>query len=292
MTDRPDIAYPGERTSQSGSEHVKLACFSSLGCPDLTLVEAVSLARKYGLTSLELRTLGGSMDLPGYLAGIRGGWESTASYLLEQGMQVRVLGTSLKLSENSEKERAEFLGYARLAEALSAPYLRVFGGGLWPTPLGEDAWNQAIETCLWWQRIKEEVGFKCELLLETHDAFSGSSPCLELMDRLGSPLHLIWDSHHTWRLGGEMPQVSWERLQAHVRHIHFKDSIEVPSARHPFTYVLPGSGEMPVEEFWAVLEAGHYDGVVSLEWEKKWHPYLPDLQEALEACMWKGWLGA
>ena len=40
-----------------------------------------------------------------------------------------------------------------------------------------------------------------------------------------------------------------------------------------------------------LLEAmrGNYDGVVSLEWEKLWRPYLPPLDEALRAAAETNW---
>ena len=59
------------------------------------------------------------------------------------------------------------------------------------------------------------------------------------MRRLAPPLRLIWDSHHTWRLGGESLKFTWEHLGPGLRHVHVKDSVDKPSARHPFTYVLP-----------------------------------------------------
>jgi sugar phosphate isomerase/epimerase len=68
-----------------------------------------------------------------------------------------------------------------------------------------------------------------------------------------------------------------------------KDSINRPSARHPYTYVLPGDGEMPATELFDVLAQGGFNGAVSLEWEKLWHPYLPSLREALQATVAQMW---
>ena len=52
-----------------------------------------------------------------------------------------------------------------------------------------------------------------DLILETHDAFSASEPCLNLNSRLSRPLDLIWDTHHTWRVGGESPEFTWREFQ-------------------------------------------------------------------------------
>jgi sugar phosphate isomerase/epimerase len=68
-----------------------------------------------------------------------------------------------------------------------------------------------------------------------------------------------------------------------------KDSIGKPSARHPFTYVLPGDGEMPLAETLAVLRENNFSGCVSLEWERMWHPYLPPLRNALVRLKTQPW---
>ena len=74
-----------------------------------------------------------------------------------------------------------------------------------------------------------------------------------------------------------------------IQHIHIKDSVSVPSARHPYSYCLPGKGEFPVVDTYNVLRDNNYTGVVSLEWERKWHPYLPDLDNALTVLADSGW---
>ena len=71
--------------------------------------------------------------------------------------------------------------------------------------------------------------------------------------------------------------------------MHVKDSMPVPSGKPPFTYVLPGAGEFPMEALRAALEADGFAGPVSLEWEKFWHPDLPPLDTALAAAAARGW---
>ena len=100
---------------------------------------------------------------------------------------------------------------------------------------------------------------------------------------------ILWDAHHTWKKGGEDPLVTWRAIRASVVHVHVKDSVSVPSARHPFTYVLPGAGEFPMAPLRAELRAAGFAGPVSLEWERLWHPYLPSLDAALTAATHNRW---
>jgi sugar phosphate isomerase/epimerase len=100
---------------------------------------------------------------------------------------------------------------------------------------------------------------------------------------------LLWDAHHTWRKGGEDPVATWRAVRAHVVHLHVKDSVAVPSARHPFTYVLPGDGGFPMAALMAAVRVAGFTGPVSLEWEKQWHPYLPPLETALRVAAARTW---
>jgi len=100
---------------------------------------------------------------------------------------------------------------------------------------------------------------------------------------------VIWDTHHTWRIGGESPEMTWRQIGKFVKHVQVKDSVDKASARHPYTYVLPGDGQMPLGEVMSLLEREGFDGFVSLEWERHWHPYLPPLRDALARMAERNW---
>jgi len=61
--------------------------------------------------------------------------------------------------------------------------------------------------------------------------------------------------------------------------------VSQPGPRLPYSYVLPGAGEFPMRALCTALSG--YDGVLSLEWERLWHPDLPPMDEALRAA--GGW---
>jgi len=148
---------------------------------------------------------------------------------------------------------------------------------------------EAVESLKWWQSHSDKNQWKTRIALETHTGFSSSERCLKLQEAFGNPIDIIWDTHHTWKGGNESASQTWEQMGSMIRHIHIKDSISVPSARHPYTYCLPGDGEFPVDDVYNVLRDNNYTGVISLEWESKWHPYLPDLATALKTLKAAGW---
>jgi sugar phosphate isomerase/epimerase len=264
-------------------------CFSTLGCADLSFPEICQLAAEFSVPGIELRGIGGRMDMPEYCAEQSLTPARVTRISGQNHTQTVVAGSSIKLTSASEKDRAEFVAFCTWADALQIPYVRVFGGGTWGTPLSDADYAHAAGFIQWWRKEKSDRLWQVELLMETHDAFSASSPCLRLNQLLPKPLHLIWDSHHTWRLGGESPEHTWSLLAPLVRHVHVKDSVDRPSARHPYTYVLPGEGQMPLREVMAPLQKDGFKGFVSLEWERFWHPYLPSLREALAVMQRRMW---
>ena len=124
-------------------------------------------------------------------------------------------------------------------------------------------------------------------MIETHDSLFTAEAIGRFLARVPDAA-LLWDSHHTWKRGGESPSTTWGAIKGNVVHVHVKDSVSRPSARHSFTYVLPGTGEFPAAVLFAELRGGGFRGPVSLEWEKLWHPYLPPLSDALTAAA-LGW---
>lgn len=263
--------------------------FSTLGCPELGLGEAVELAKGHGLADLELRTVEDRVDLPELFRERFGNAEALGEWLKERGVRVVALDASLKLVGNREEDRSAFLEFVEWAEALRVPYLRVFDGGTYGETISGGDLEAALETVNWWRRERESGGWETEIMVETHDCLTASASVIELQGKLERPLAVLWDTHHTWKKAGENPRDTWEALGRWVVHVHVKDSISKPSARHPFTYVQLGEGEFPLEETLKLLEEGGYTGPRSIEWERKWHPYLPPLETALKRARELGW---
>ena len=104
---------------------------------------------------------------------------------------------------------------------------------------------------------------------------------MRLNKLLKEPLRILWDSHHTWRDGGESPAETWRMIGPLVRHIHFSDSRLRKSPKSGHEVVMVGTGDYPVDAFRRLLSDVDYPYGVSLEWEKLWHPELPDIRLAL-----------
>lgn len=71
---------------------------------------------------------------------------------------------------------------------------------------------------------------------------------------------------------------SWENIGPFVIHTHFKDSEK--TGKDDYRLTLTGEGDVPIADALLLLKSGGYGGYLSLEWEKAWHPELPDATEA------------
>ena len=260
-------------------------CFSTLGCPELSLDEVLGLARRFDLPAVELRALGGTIELPAYFTATYGTPAALADLLRAEPVRIGSLDTSLKLVESSDADwEATTEAFLPWAEVLGSVNLRVFDGG----KSGSAEEHAAMAARLrWWQARRASRGWRSDLIIETHDSLFNAEKILGLV-ALEPSVRILWDSHHTWRPGGEDPLVTWRAIAPHVVHVHVKDSLPVPTGRHSHTYVFPGRGEFPAAALLPVL-AAEFAGVVSLEWERLWHPYLAPLDEALAAGREQRW---
>jgi sugar phosphate isomerase/epimerase len=206
--------------------------YSTLGSPALTLEETFALAAKHNLDGVELRALGGTIDLPGYFAATYGTPAALAARMAAQRMKVFSLDTSLHLAHSTAEERDAFLQFLPWAEALGVPRLRVFDGG----KSADAATHRAMaETVAWWRALRAANGWRADLMVETHDALFTAASIREFL-ALAPGTGILWDTHHTWKTGREDPPVTWRAIAPHVVHLHVKDSVSIPGPKHPFTY--------------------------------------------------------
>ena len=257
-------------------------CFSTLGCPQDDLDAVAALARRHAITRVELRTVCGRMDLPAYFEELGFTPASLAAWFADHGLSVASLDASARLIGANDADREELLAFGAWADALTAPGIRIFDGGTFENPPDDDSLREAAKLLDWWEGEKRSRGWTVDLMIETHDALCAAGRCLALARVSEAPVHILWDSHHTWRKTEDDPLQTWETLRSIVRHIHIKDSVGRPSPNgFPFTYVNLGEGEFPLEALFARLRTDRFAGPVSLEWERQWHPYLAPLDQPL-----------
>ena len=263
-----------------------IRAFSSLGCEELELAEVLALASKHGIGAVELRALGGTIDLPGYFAENYETPARLAEAVARSGNKVVGFDASCKLMADDAEGEAELLALAPWAEALGGASIRVFDGG---TQLDEAEIEMGWRRWRWWQDQREKNGWCCNLMVETHDTLITAAAIHRFKQHTGESIAILWDAFHTWSKGGESPVETWKGIRDSVVHIHVKDGIAGGAEGRAFTHKLPGGGDFPMAALRESLEMDGYAGPLSLEWGRKWHPYLPPLDEALTVAAERRW---
>lgn len=251
-----------------------------MGCPEATLDQVLKTAQDFNMDSVEIRALENEIDLPVYFTKKGISPEILKERCETSGIKVTALNSSLKIG-SPESEWIETLdAWAPWLVTAEIPGVRVFDGASDDT---FEAWMETAKSrAAFWEQLKAERGWNFDLIIETHDTLLTAAEILKFVEATNGTFPILWDAHHTWRKGNEPWAETWQACRDHIRHIHTKDSIGVPSARHPFTYADLGKGEMDPHALSQLLADSDYTGTLSLEWELMWHPYLAPLESALE----------
>jgi sugar phosphate isomerase/epimerase len=260
--------------------------FSTLGCAELRLEDTLALAARHRVSSVELRAMDGTIDLTERLESRFARHQDFADLVKSGTVRICSLDTSLRLSENTGADRDALLRFVPWAEAAGIRRLRVFDG---PGADQEPGFGRALDTLAWWRDLRAAEGWQVDLMVETHSSLIRTPLILRFLQSAPQGTAILWDSHHTWRIGGEAPVDTWRAIGKHVVHIHVKDSVSKPDGHNAYTYVPCGQGEFPMTRLLDALSRDGYAGVVSLEWERLWHPGIPTLEESLSSATVSNW---
>jgi sugar phosphate isomerase/epimerase len=249
---------------------------NTLGAPNWSLEETASKARAYGYAGVDLRLLDGETIT---VDAVRGNVRRIRALFPATELPVTVLATSVRLATREPTVREQTLEeghqWIDLAAELGVPVIRFFAARN-PPELDLDASIQAVgEMLALLGEHAAQAGVK--IGVETHDEFASARTVGRAL-RLapGGSVGAVWDMWHTNRVG-ESPSVALQELGGRVINVHLKDARRVGDQ---WQLVLLGEGDIPVKEGLAQLDKSGYEGFVSVEWEKKWHPEIAEPEVA------------
>jgi sugar phosphate isomerase/epimerase len=265
------LALAMSRLTWATEQRLPLA-FSTLGCPAWEWTKILSFAEANGFAAIELRGLMGSLDLPSREEFTTGRIPQTKKELAARGLKIACVSSSSAMHEKDPAKRTQSLADAKqfidLAEALEAPYVRVFGNNI-------DGPRQEIiaQVAAGMHELAEYSGPRgVTVIIESHGDFTDSATLKQVLTLANSPhAALLWDAHHTFASSHEEPEYTVKELGPWIRHTHLKDSVPDGKERK---YVLTGKGDVPVKRQVDALRSIDYKGYYCFEWEKVWHPDL------------------
>ncbi len=270
---------------------MKLA-FSTLGCPYWELERIAQAARAYGYTAIELRAMGGDLDLIRRPEFQPATVEATRRWLADKSLSVCCVDTSCTFDSTDAEERRRQVDvavrYAELANALDAPLIRIFPDKI-QTAATRDETRDNIASCL--REVAQRAPAGVSVALETHGDFARGYMAAEIVSIANHPsVVLIWDVANSLAAGDSVEEAARE-VGPYLAHVHLRDARAVGGQAH-WLPVLAGRGMVPFIDAIDALRGLAYDGYISFEWEKYWHPEieepevaLPDFTKAMRAIL-------
>lgn len=251
--------------------------FTNLACPSWSIDRVASEAARLGYDGVELRLLDGEVIDP---VRDRAALGAAVEACRARAIDVCAFDTSCRFNlaaTEQTRQLEELRHWIDRAHDLDVPVLRVFGGPDEPGTSEGDATARVADALA--RAAPEASQAGVTVALETHDAFASARRVAQVLSRVPSAaVGALWDSHHPYRMGESADEVA-ALLAGRLVHVHVKDALRTASGG--WDLVLLGEGDVPVEQQLHALERLGYDGYVSVEWEKKWHPELAEPEIAL-----------
>jgi sugar phosphate isomerase/epimerase len=253
-------------TAYANTYNLKLS-FTTWVCPEWTVAAIVDGMQTYGYDGVELRVGKGhlhgvELDSPAdYLADVRKQFDAA-------NMAVSCLATSFVLSNPDAVERQKIVAQIkqclRTADAIGAPYIRIFGGDVPPGIEAAGVIDYIAESLGDCAEFAEKERIRSMILLETHGAFSHSKYMNEVLSQVYSPkLGVLWDVLHPIRVL-ESADDTYDAICDYVRHVHVHDCA-FNEGRTKIVPCEPGQGFIPMAQIIDLLKSGNLRGYLSLE---------------------------
>lgn len=254
--------------------------FSTLACPDWSWKKILETAHDLGYDGIEIRGIERELDLSRMEPFLPENIQATMGELRKKDLAICCLDTSSKFHDLAlvEKSLNEGRQAIDLAQKLNCKYIRIFGDKV-PDKHNEEAILTQIASGI------NELGAYAEgkgvtVLVETHGDFSTGSAMNQLLERVTSRnVGVLWDLTNAYVEFGEPIAVTFNALSHHIKHTHLKDAKgQYPNA----VLCMFGQGDLPAAEMISLLRSIDYDGWLSFEFEKMWHPELAEPEESLD----------
>jgi len=252
--------------------------FMSFSCPELSLEDMLSLAKRLGYVAVEPRAQAK------HAHGIE--FEASASErdairktVDASGVPLCCMAVSCRYADPAtcDEHLADTRKAIDLAGDLGIPRLRVFGG-----QLGEGVERpQAIENVSnAFKSVADQAAERgVTLCFETHDDWCDPADVAAVMKQVDHPnITVNWDIMHPVRRAGSTMDEAFNTLKPWIRHVHVHDGVTHDDGK--LEMVPIGQGIIDHKRALELLHEMNYDGYISGEWIN-WQPYEEHLPREL-----------
>jgi sugar phosphate isomerase/epimerase len=256
---------------------MKLA-FSTLGCPEWSFEQILDNAQQMGFEGIEIRGIENEMNVAKIPYFQEFQWKDTKKQLEQHGIEIVNLGTSASFHDPAKWDASvtEAKEAIDAAEYLGVPYIRIFGDQV-PNPAEREKTLRLIAEG-WTEVYRYSEGKQVTPLVEVHGHFNNVEIFKDTFRYFEHPkFAVLWDIEHSYKVYERNFLEFFGFIRKYTRHVHIKDTKKINGE---WKLQNLGKGAIPIAMHISLLSVSNYDGFISLEWEKKWHPELDDCSVA------------
>ena len=264
----------------------------TMGTPELNLEEAASLFSNIGMDAIEI------IFQDDYHCGFN--WSSTdreinayKEYVSNLGMEVSCIvayASDFNCLEQKKREDAmnEVKKCIEIADLLSSKYIRIYGGKFLT---GDDHFGEKREKLIDSMRFLAEYAGKSgiSLIIENHFNTMTTGPLItiDIVNEINKKnVGILYDQANISFLSGEEYEECIRIQKSKISYVHVKDFIfkdvskkfyagsvsHVNESERAVSSRIVGDGVLPWPDILNELYKIGYDGFLSLEYERRWHP--------------------
>lgn len=270
----------------------------TMGTPEYTLEEAARLFREIGMDGIEIVFQSGykcgmSMDTTDEQA------REYKALLDSQGLEAVCITPypsdfNSPLKEEREAVKREIYRCIELCRIMNARFIRIYGGRqLTGDYTDYDAKLEYL--CISMRELGDEAQkYGITLVLENHfnTMTFDAAATVKIIRAIGHPaVKALYDQTNITFLNGEPAEIALPMQRDIIAYVHAKDMVftkpdavfkaadvtHVSKEERHVRSRIPGEGIIPWAYIVRTLQEYGYDGYLSMEYERRWHPDdLPD----------------
>ncbi len=264
----------------------------TMGTPEYTLLEAAVLFSEMGLDAIEI------IFQEEYKCAVN--WSTTDEELLNYKQQFDKLNLEVSCIvayasdynlEDDEKRMSAIAECSRcihIANILGAKYIRIYGGTFLKGDSGFDEKRVILVQSM--QSLADEAApFGINLVLENHfnTMVTGPQISYDIVKQINRQnVGILYDQANIGFLSGEDYRQCISIQKDKIYYVHVKDFVfkgenkefvggsvtHVKEEDRAVVTKIVGEGIVPWDEILPALKEIGYDGYLSLEYERRWHP--------------------
>ena len=249
---------------------------STLGCPGWDLDQIVNYWSELGVEGIEVRGISGVMPAEEIVEFSEEQKAATLEKVASKGLKLIGFGASSSFhkAEQHEKTIGEAKRAIDVCQRMGIPFVHVFGNSVSPEKEQESLQNIVTglsKVCDYAEGKGVGVYLEIHGEINTADRLRYITECLSKYSCFG----ILWDVCHTYTAYGNDIDEVYSVIRPLVRHVHLKDR---RTSEKGYDLCSIGEGEIDIVDIMKRLREDGYDGYLSLEHEKKWHPELPEAE--------------